>query len=368
MFDHNPVTRYVFNLDDIHAIAVNLDAGAGDLSSAYGSVRAAGPELTGLPGIGADAAGIAAAVARRLSTVELGMRADARWLAGVLSALAADDAGAWTARAVKKGLHFAHTERRLRQQLAETGREQWRGRKVGRAAALAVDLFGADITGTRLPATAVAYYRTAARIGGIDRKLWQLRYPVAWYGSAAADAVSSARGRATGALRGLLDARERRLGRQLDEARAGLRRVHETTLDWARRVAGEGRGLGRLRRVGESVLPLASVPGLYVDARELMTQRHGYGPRGALEVFRDTNATIASTLHVGSDALEVVPGVGTLADKGVDAVADGIDLSVMAMDGVDFVVFDKGDDIVHTADGLARGAAHGVTHAIGSIL
>jgi hypothetical protein len=364
VFEHNPVTRYVFNLDDIHAIAVGLDSAAGDLVSAAGSMRAAAPALRGLPGLADDAAGIAAAVAHRLSTVEHGLRTDARWLAGVLAALAADDAGAWTARSVKRALHFAHTERRLRAQLAATGREDWRGRRAGRAAALAVDLFGADVTGTQLPRTALSYYRAANRIRGIDRRLWQLRYPVAYYGAAAAGAVASARAHATGALRRLLDGRERALAERFERARAGLRGARDGTLAWARRVAGEGRGFGRLRRVGESMLPLASLPGLYVDARELMTQRHGYGPRGALEVFRDTNATVASALHVGSDAFEVVPGVGTVADKGVDAVADVIDLDVMALDGMDFVVFDKGDDIVHAA----RGVAGGVAHAVGSIL
>src|ERR1700745_3164491 len=102
-----------------------------------------------------------------------------------------------------------------------------------------------------------------------------------------------------------------------------------------------------------------------------MVQRHGYGPRGALEVFRDTNATVASALHVGSDVFEVVPGVGTLADKGVDAVADVMDLNVMAMDGLDWVGFDKGDTIVHAAGGVAHGAVHAggkVVHAIGGLL
>ncbi len=371
MFDHNPVARYAFDLDDVQEIAVALDRAAAGLADAHDSTRAAVPALADLPGVGPDAAAVAGAVAARLTGIGRGLRTDARWLAGVLTALARDDAAVWTAKSVRGAVTYAHNERMLRRQLARTGRTQWRGRKVSRAAAAAVDLFGADIAGSALPKTAVQYYRTATRIGGIDRALWQVRYPVAWYSAAAAQAVHAAAATATGAARRLLAARDGQLSKAAAATRRGLAAASARGAEWAVRIAGDGRGLGRLRRIGISLIPGTAIPALYFDGREMVTQRHGYGPRGALEALRDSTAVSSDVLHLGGQALEFIPVAGDVAALGVDAVASGMDLGVMAMDGVDYVVFAKGKTITHAVGSVAGDAVHAggsLLHKVGDLL
>lgn len=368
MFEYNPVGRYVFNLDDIRGVAATVATAAESLGEAAGSVRAAGSACAGLPGVGGDVASATASIAGRLTDAAAGLRADSRWLAGTSAKLAAVDAGIWSFAALGRVGKLVKSNREL---VDKYGRDASGLRRLGGLAGLGIDLFGRDVTGSLLPATALRYYKGAINLNRVDRAMWRLRYPVAWYGATAADAVRGAAGKATGALKTLVDRRAQTLSAQYERVRRGLDSRRRAGTDWARRLAGDGRGLGRLRRIGNWALPGASVPALVVDGRELFVQRHGYGARGALEVLRDSTATFASALHVGSDALNVVPGAGFVADKGVDVVATAFDGGVMAMDAVDYLAFKKGDDIVHgvaDAGGFALDKAGDAIDALGGLL
>ncbi len=362
MFGDNPVVKYVFNLSDISHIAINLDRSATGVADIVNTLKVAGQECAPLPGIGPEVASACASISSKLVAAEHGMRTDARWLAGVVTRLARDEAMVWTAGTVRSGLRFAKTERALKRDLAKLGRMDRRGSKALRTFQAAVDIFGPEVTGSKLPKTALAYYKTATRFKAIDRMInSRIRVPVAWYGMAATDALRNARNKATGPLRRMLD---KRLGDQYDKARKGMA---DSKLRWAEKFAGDGRGFGRVRRIGQGFVPLMSAPGLYFDGRELMTQRHGYGLRGGLEVFRDTTAVMASGLHLGSDVAEVVPVAGTVVDKGLDVVAGGMDIGVMAMDGVDWVAFEHGDDVVHGVGAGANWTKNAAGDAVGAI-
>lgn len=322
----NPVVRYVFNLDDLHGLAGTLRGAAATLDEAAGSVSAAKSAVAGLPGIGADTAAAAGGIAIRLGAAARGLRADGRWLAATVNKLAALDATFWTAAGLGKVARAFRDTRALRERY---GRDASLARRLGTITRTGVDLFGADVTGSKLPHQAMRYYNGLKNFKSVDRSLWQLRYPLAWYGGAAADALR-------GAAR-----------------RAGVPAAKRP--DWIRRLAGDGYGLRRLRRVGNWAIPGGSALLVAEDGRQLFNQKHG-GARGGLEVLRDTTATVGSGLHLASDVLNVVPLAGTVADKGVDvAVFATFDVGVMAMDAVDFVGFEHGDDVVHAVGDAAEG-------------
>jgi hypothetical protein len=333
----HPVTRYVFDLGDIDAIAVALRAAAHDLTDAAGSIRAAGREAAGLPDVGSDVAAICSGLAAQLTGATAGLRADARWLGGTAAELAALDAGIWTAKKLTGAVRFLRDEHDLQHEL---GPRDTRARKATRIAGIAVDLFGVDVTGSKLPALARRAYRNLTSYERIDRAAWHLRYAAAWYAVSAADAVR--------ALRPPARSRPHRPG-------------------WAERIAGDGRGSGRLRRLVAYAVPGASAAALAVDVNQLATQQHR-GVRGVLEFSRDATSTVSSSIHLASDGLLVFGPPGLAADEVVDVgTAVTLDSAVLAADAVDYLVFEKGDDIVHTVGGAAGTAIHGAGNALKAI-
>ncbi|MBB5867365.1 hypothetical protein F4553_000744 [Allocatelliglobosispora scoriae] len=335
----NPVTRYVFDLDDIDAIAVALRSAAGDLTAAAGSVRAAGATAANLPGVGPDVAAICAGVAAQLRTATTGLHADARWLAGTAGALARLDAGIWTSKKLTGAIRFVRAEHDLQHEL---GARDTRTRRATRIAGVAVDLFGLDVTGSKLPALARRAYRNLTAYPSIDRAAWNLRYAAAWYAVSAKDALAARR-----PPRADPD-RPRRPG-------------------WAERVAGDGRGAGRLRRLMTYAVPGASAAALVVDVNQLATQQHR-GARGVLEFSRDATSTVSSSIHLASDGLLLFGPPGAAADKLVDAgTLVTLDSAVLAADAVDYLVFDKGDDIVHAVGDGAGAVIDGAGDALDAI-
>ncbi|MGI5183666.1 hypothetical protein ACQEVZ_46170 [Dactylosporangium sp. CA-152071] len=320
----NPVVRYVFNLDDLHGLAGTLRGAAHALDDAAGSVRAAQAAVADLPGIGGDTAAVAGGIAVRFEAAARGLRADAGWLAATVGKLAALDATFWAGAGLGKVTSAFQGDRALRRRY---GRDAGATRRLGNITRTGVDLFGEDVTGSKLPQQAMRYYQGLKHFKAVDRALWQLRYPLAWHATAAADALRHA------------------------ARRAGVPAAKRP--DWIRRLAGDGHGLRRLRRVGNWAIPGGSAALLLEDGRQLFNQKHT-GARGGLEVLRDTTATVGSGLHLASDVLNVVPVAGTVADKGVDAaVFFTFDASVMALDAVDFVGFEHGDDVVHAVGDAA---------------
>ncbi len=337
MFENNAVTRYVFDLDDIRGIAVTLTSAAGDLVEAAGSVRAAGNDCADLPNAGGDVASICAAIASKLTSGASGLRTDARWLAGVVSALAASDAAAWGAKKFNNAIHFVASEAELQKQL---GALDSHGRRLTRITGIGVDLFGEDVTGSKLPAMARSYYRNLTSFKTVDRAAWQLRYVVSWYAATAHDKLK-------------------------------IRPRQVRGPGWAERIAGDGRGVGRAKRLVAYAVPGASAAALVVDVRALTTQQH-HGARGVLEFARDAASTSSSSIHLASDVLNFAGPPGAAADKIVDVAALAtLDTAVLAADTLDYVVFEKGDEIADAAGDAASavgGAADDAIDAIGGLL
>ncbi|GIH08524.1 hypothetical protein Rhe02_65910 [Rhizocola hellebori] len=334
MLENNAVARYVFDLDDIRGIAVTLNSAAGALSEAAGSVRAAGRDCAGLPDAGDEVAQICQSLAGKLVAGTAGLRADARWLAGVVTALAATDAAAWTTKKLNTAIHFARDERELRRQLGQRDSHARRGTRI---TGIGVDLFGEDLTGSKLPGMARSYYRNLTTFKRIDRASWQLRYVVNWYTIKVHDKL--------------------KIPPRPKVSKPG----------WAERIAGNGKGAGRARRLVAYAVPGASAAALVVDVRALKTQQH-HGVRGVLEFARDATSTGSSSIHLASDVLLVAGPPGAAADKLVDAsVLATLDTAVLTADAIDYVVFEKGDEIVHAA-GDAVDAAGDALSAIGGLL
>jgi hypothetical protein len=289
-----------------------------------------------LPDVGDEVAQICQALAAKLTAATAGLRTDARWLAGVVTALAATDAASWTTKKLNTAIHFARDERELRRQLASRDSH---ARRATRITGIGVDLFGEDLTGSKLPGMARSYYRNLTTFKRIDRASWQLRYVVNWYTIKAHDKLKI-RPRATPKV-----------------SKPG----------WAERIAGNGKGAGRARRLVAYAVPGASAAALVVDVRALKTQQH-HGVRGVLEFARDATSTGSSSIHLASDALLLAGPPGAAADKLVDVgVLATLDTAVLAADTIDYVVFEKGDEIVHAA-GDAVDAAGDAIGAIGGLL
>jgi hypothetical protein len=334
MLENNAVTRYVFDLQDIRGIAVTLNSAAGALTEAVGSIRAAGRDCAGLPDAGDEVAQICQSLAAKLTAGTAGLRTDARWLAGVVTALAASDAAAWTAKKLNTAIHFARDDRELRRQLSQRDSQL---RRFTRISGIGVDLFSEDLTGSKLPGMARSYYRNLTTFKRIDRAAWQLRYVVSWYTIGAHDKLK-------------------------------IRpRTRVSKPGWAERIAGNGKGVGRARRLVAYAVPGASAAALAVDVRALATQQH-HGVRGVLEFTRDATSTGSSSIHLASDVLLVAGPPGAAADKLVDAATLAtLDTAVLAADTLDYVVFEKGDEIVHAA-GDAVDAAGDAISAVGGLL
>ncbi len=337
MLEKNAVARYVFDLEDIRGIAVTLNSAAGALTEAAGSVRAAGRDCAGLPEAGDEVAQICQSLAARLTAGTAGLRTDARWLAGVVSALAASDAAGWTTKKLNTAIHFAVSERDLQRQLGE---RDSRGRRLTRITGIGVDLFSEDLTGSKLPSMARSYYRNLTAFKSVDRAAWQLRYVVSWYAASAHDKLK-------------------------------IKPKKVSTPGWAEKIAGSGKGVGRARRLVAYAVPGASAVALVVDVNQLMTQQHR-GARGVLEFARDATSTTSSSIHLASDVLLVAGPPGAAADKVVDvATLATLDTAVLAADTVDYVVFEKGDEIVHAVGdgaGWAGDRAGDAIDAIGGLL
>ncbi|MEV7230354.1 hypothetical protein AB0M79_25545 [Polymorphospora sp. NPDC051019] len=313
----NPVTRYVFNLDDINGTGMSLIRAAGTLGGTADSVRAAGRACETLPNVGPGIAQQTTTLARALDALERSLGAEGRWLSATAGRLAAVDAGVWA------GASVAKIHRALRDGGGESGRHRKTGR-LGRVTAVAADLFGEDVTGSKLPDIAARYYEAAKRLRDMSQRLPKPGAPP------------------TPARR-------------------------PAAPDLAERLAGDGRGLNRLKRGGTMMVPVVGSGAMTLaDIKQWRTQEHD-GLRGGFEKLRDSAAVTASLMHLGTDVLNVVPGAGTLADKGLDGIIFvALDGPVMLMDGADYLLFEKGNDIVHIVGDAGGSVLKGAADVAGA--